>query len=132
MRGNYNTFNNNTLSGAGRGMRSAVLGAFTGTRPVSYYPPHPSMGAEDSPLSYHKMGASPRYGYQQSTPPSGYRSNLYGAPLTPRGGPMAMSMQSPTARMPVMNKRFMEPIDGYIYQVCYLYSGITLHGMNIS
>lgn len=102
-----------------RGARSAVLGAPSTARPLSYYPPSPAGLMEDAPLSYHKMGTypySPTMRHAGGGGGGGYRSSMYGMQqLTPRG---PMSMMSPH-RSPAINRRFMEPIDGYIYQVSY-------------
>ncbi len=91
----------------------------SGMRSMPYYST-PSAGMmEENPLSYHKMGSgSSSYAPSPFGSPSGYRSHIYGTPLTPRGG--ANALASP-ARSPAVHRRFMEPIDGYIYQVCTYY-----------
>ena len=104
---------------------------------------------DDQPLAYHKMsgmssgggGGSMSMGYPYSPAhggmlaggggrpsPAGYRTSAYGLmPLTPRAaggggmGGMGMGGMSLTpTRSASINRRFMEPIDGYIYQVSTL------------
>jgi hypothetical protein len=87
---------------------------------MSYYPVTPGI-PEDNPMSYHKIG--PSYSYSPTMRGhaggggggGGYRSGGYGMPMGGRG---PLPMMSP-ARSPAVNRRFMEPIDGYIYQVIY-------------
>ena len=96
--------------GGGRGEA-----AYSGMRSMPYYPAPNTGMMEESSLSYHKMGSgSASYAPSPFGAPSGYRSHIYGTPLTPRGG--ANALLSP-ARSPAVHRRFMEPIDGYIYQV---------------
>ena len=92
-----------------------MFGESTSTRPVSYYPITPGLGEEDS-FGYPKMGSGPSSAFSPRGAGGGgygggYRSNLY----------EPMPMASPSARTPVINRRFMEPIDGYIYQVNIIY-----------
>lgn len=104
-------------SGSYRDTRSVgrTENTYPGMRSMPYYPAVNTGMMEESPLSYHKMGAGPAsYGPSHFGSPSGYRSHIYGTPLTPRGGSNALL--SP-ARSPAVHRRFMEPIDGYIYQV---------------
>lgn len=97
--------------------RSAMLGAYTGARCMSYYPTtNTGMTFDENPASYRNTRPISGFAYSPAHAPTpGYRSNLYGMPLTPRGG---LAAQASPARSPAVNRRFMEPIDGYVYQVC--------------
>ena len=97
---------------------------------MTYYPVTP-MNSEQSLGGYPKMGSSfgasysPQFrdnNYSSGSNP--YNNGLYNTPLSNRGnrgmqmGGMGGPMMSPSAaRSPAVNRRFMDPVDGYIYQV---------------
>ena len=107
-----------STSGSGDKVQgSRMFGAYSDARQMPYYPTtNASVLLEEGPASYQKMRPSSGFAYSPAphASPAGYRTNLYGMPLTPRGGMMA---QASPVHSPAVNRRFMEPIDEYIYQV---------------
>jgi hypothetical protein len=81
---------------------------------MSYYPVSP---IAEEPLGYNSMGSPYPYSptMRSSSGPLGYRSATYAVP----GSRGPLPMMSPV-RSPAVNRRFMEPVDGYIYQVLHL------------
>jgi hypothetical protein len=95
-----------------RGPRERALSFPSAQKPsMNYYPVSP---IAEEPLGYSSMGSSFPYSptMRSTSGPVGYRSTTYGMP----GSRGPLPMMSPV-RSPAVNRRFMEPVDGYIYQV---------------